>query len=167
MVEASLLSRLSCLIVRQPYASLIAFGKKRWEFRSYEVKKRGTIGIAASPNPPYPTKNVSLNRVATEFPRGVLLATADLVGCFYATAADLRKATTPPIEVSLHNHKILTVDSPIGEPKDDVVAAANSTTWESYALELENVRPIQEHILVTPTSRSTWVFVEYTSESTQ
>lgn len=31
---------IDCLIVRQPFASLIAYGMKRWEFRTYNCKKR-------------------------------------------------------------------------------------------------------------------------------
>jgi len=140
---------------------LIAYGRKRWEFRSYEVKKRGTIGIAASPNPPYSTKNESLNKAAADFPRGLLLGTAELVNCFYATSTDLKKAMTEPVEILLHGHKILTLDSPIGEPKEDVESAAGLPAWESYAWEIENVQPVWAQITISPESRSTWAYVDY------
>lgn len=148
-------------MIRQPYASLVAYGKKRWEFRSYEVKKRGTIGIASSPNPPYSTKNNALNVAATNFPRGLLLATAELVNCFYVTATDLQKAMTKPIELQLHGHRVLTLDSPIGEPEEDVESAANSTMWESYAWEIEKVQPLTTQVAVSTQSRSTWAYVDY------
>jgi hypothetical protein len=151
---------LSCLLVQQPYASLIAFGKKRWEFRSYETKKRGLIGIAASPSSVLLTQNRSLNSVSHLFPRGVLLATANIVNCFYATGADLKKAMTEPINLTVHGHDISTLDSPIGEPLEDVVLASNSDSWESYVWELADVKPVANQIPVEKKSRSTWVIVE-------
>src|SRR5437764_490987 len=95
---------MQCLIVRQPYASLIAFGKKRWEFRNREIKKRGLVGIAASPNEPYRTWSDELNRVAPLFPRGVVLATAEMITSFYITGQDLKAVLTEPIEVMLHGN---------------------------------------------------------------
>lgn len=150
---------LSCLLIQQPYASLIAFGKKRWEFRSYETKRRGKIGIAASPSSVLPTKSVSLNAVSHLFPRGVLLATANLVNCFYVTAADLRKHVTKPVEVNIHGHTLLTLDYPIGEPKEDAEIAANSKYWESYVWELDDIKPLSNPISVVKRPRSTWTFV--------
>jgi hypothetical protein len=152
-------SALSCLLVQQPYASLIGFGRKRWEFRSYEAKKRGKIGIAASPSSVLRTRSPSLNRVASSFPRGVLLATANLVNCFYITAADLKKAMTDPVVLSIHGQEVITLDSPIGEPKEDVEQAANSSTWESYVWQLDEVKPLDAQIHVAKTSPSTWTLV--------
>ena len=155
------ITTLNCLLIRQPYASLIAFGRKRWEFRSYYVQKRGTIGIAASPNPPYSTKSIPMNSASLDFPRGYLLATAELVNCIFVTASDLRRAMTAPIELELHGHKVTTLDSPVGEPEEDVRSAANSPSWESYAWEFENVHPLDSQILVTSRTRSTWTSVNY------
>ena len=83
---------MQCLIIRQPYASLIAFGKKRWEFRGYDTKKHGLIGIAASHNEPLQTLNEDLNEIAYVFPRGVVLALAELVTSFYVKNEDLKSA---------------------------------------------------------------------------
>lgn len=152
---------LDCLLVQQPYASLIAFGKKRWEFRSYETKKRGVIGISASPSSILLTHNRSLNSASNLFPRGVLLATANIVNCFYATGADLKKAMTELIKINVHGHEIYTLDSPIGEPLEDVQLAADSDSWESYVWELNEVKPVITQIPVIKKFRSTWVKVDY------
>lgn len=151
---------LNCLLVQQPYASLIVFGKKRWEFRSYETKKKGTIGIAASPSSVITTKSATLNAVSHLFPRGVLLGVANLANCFYVTSSDLMKAMTEPLKVSLHGHEVTTLDSPIGEPKEDVEYAAKSKYWESYAWELQDIKPLSRHIGIVKESRSTWVSVD-------
>lgn len=155
------MSLLRCLLVQQPYASLIAFGRKRWEFRSYETEKRGTIGIAASPSSVLSTLSSSMNSVSHLFPRGVLLATAKLVNCFYITGTDLKKAMTEPVALNVHGQEITTLDSPIGEPREDVEAAANSSSWESFVWELEDVKPVPITILIEKKSRSTWVSVDF------
>jgi len=151
---------LSCLLVQQPYASLIAFGRKRWEFRSYEIKRRGLIGIAASPSSVFPTMSPELNKISDTFPRGVVLATAELVNCFFVTANDLKKHMNPLVNVSLHGREITTLDSPIGEPENDVRAAANDTSWQSFVWELENIKPLKTPIPIVKSSKSTWVRVE-------
>ena len=151
---------LNCLLVQQPYASLIVFGKKRWEFRSYETRKRGRIGIAASPSSVLTTKSKSLNAVSHSFPRGVVLGTANLVNCFYVTAADLKKAMTEPVTIHLHGHEFLTLDCPIGEPIEDVKEAVNSNYWESYAWQLEDIKQLPNQINIVRRSRSTWILAE-------
>lgn len=151
---------LNCLLIQQPYASLIVFGKKRWEFRSYETRKRGRIGIAASPSSVLTTKSKSLNTVSHLFPRGVLLGTANLVNCFYVTASDLKKAMTNPVAINIHGHEVLTLDSPIGEPMEDVEEAVSSNYWESYVWRLEDIKPLSNPISIVRKSRSTWVLVD-------
>jgi hypothetical protein len=151
---------LDCLLVQQPYASLIAFGKKRWEFRSYETKKRGLIGIAASPSSVLMTRDRLLNSVSNSFPRGILLATANIVNCFYVTGTDLKKAMTEPVKVSVHGHDIYTLDSPIGEPLEDVALAVDSNYWESFVWELAGIKPAENQIMIEKKSRSTWVTIE-------
>ncbi len=155
------MTMLNCLLVQQPYASLIAFGRKRWEFRSYETRKRGKIGIAASPSSVLGTMSPSLNRISHVFPRGVLLATANLVNCFYITAADLKKAMTEPVKLKIHGHEVTTLDLPIGEPKEDVEEAANSSDWESYVWQLEEIKPVSNPIEIVRKSRSTWALVDF------
>jgi hypothetical protein len=84
--------KLSCLIVRQPYASLIAFGKKRWEFRSYNTERRGAMGIAASHGRPWITACPDLNEILHLMPRGVVLATCELKSSFLVTSKDLENS---------------------------------------------------------------------------
>jgi len=150
---------LDCLLVQQPYASLIAFGRKRWEFRSYSVKRRGLIGIAASPSSVLPTKDPELNRVSQSFARGVMLARAHLVDCFFVTSIDLKKQIRSRVKVSLHGHDIVTLDAPIGEPEADVREASNSPSWASYVWQFEDVEPLNIPIPIVKSSRSTWTRV--------
>ena len=155
------MAKLDCLIIRQPYASLIAFGKKRWEFRSYPIKKRGKIGIASSPSEPWQTLSPELNRVSHLFPRGIVLATANLVTSFYVTASDLMRKKTEPVQVKVHGNIIKTCDEPIGEPIEDVNNAIRQKGWESFACLLEDVKILNEPKPFQRTSpRATWVKVE-------
>jgi hypothetical protein len=151
---------LQCLIVAQPYASLIAVGCKRWEFRGYESKKTGKIGIAASNVDPWLTRNVELNKISHLFPRGMVLATADLVTSFFVASEDLKKKITAPVQVSLHGHSILTCGEPIGEPLEDVNTAIADRNWRSFAWLLENVKILDPPISFERDGRSTWVTVE-------
>jgi hypothetical protein len=152
--------QLDCLIVQQPYASLISVGKKRWEFRSYDSNRRGTIGIAASPGPVFRVVNWDLNRIAGLLPRGVLLSIVDFDNSFFVTSEDLRRNLSPEVEVDLHGHKIVTLNEPIGEPSEDVERAIQSSTWESYVWLMKNVRPLKKPIPFVRASRSTWVTIE-------
>lgn len=136
------MTKLDCLIIRQPYASLIAFGKKRWEFRNYPTKKTGRIGIASSPNEPWMTRSSELNRFSHLFPRGVVLATANLVTSFYVTANDLKSNKTEPIQVNLHGKIVTTCDKPIGEPREDIDNAIQQKGWESFAWFLKDVKTL-------------------------
>ena len=153
-------SKLECLIVRQPYASLISIGFKRWEFRSYETKKQGKIGIAASNADPLRTKNDELNRILHLLPRGVVLATAQLATSFFVTADDLKQFIGEPVKVNLHGHEVSTLGEPLGEPLEDVDAAARNSKWQSFCWLLEDVKPIERPISFDRSSQSTWVTVE-------
>lgn len=152
--------RLECLVVRQPYASLIAFGHKRWEFRRSDSPKKGIIGIVASPNKPMKLRDLTLNRISPKFPRGLLLATAELTASFFVGSADIKSKITAPVQVNLHGFDITTVGSPVGEPIADAKAAADDKSWQSYAWVLENVKPVKTHIPVEKLERSTWITVE-------
>lgn len=154
------MTKLDCLIVRQPYASLIAFGLKRWEFRSYETKKTGIIGIAASNAEPLRTKNIELNRILHLLPTGVVFATANLVTSFFVTANDLKQFLTEPVTVTLHGYQVKTLGEPLGEPIEDVRAAANNDKWQSFSWLLEDVKPLERRIPFERNSQSTWSTVE-------
>ena len=150
---------MDCLIVRQPYASLIAFGFKRWEFRSYDTKKTGEIGIAASKAQPFETKNLELNRISHLLPRGVVLATAELVTSFFAASNDLKQFISEPVTANINGYSIKTLGEPIGEPVEDVTAAASNPRWQSFSWLLGNVKPLKTPIPFEQTSQSTWVSV--------
>lgn len=152
--------QLDCLIVQQPYASLISFGKKRWEFRSYDTNRRGIIGIAASPSPVFRVVSWDLNKIAGLMPRGVVLSVVDIDNSFFVTGEDLKGNLSSEVEVNLHGHKTVTLDEPIGEPREDVERAIQSATWESYVWLMKNVRPLKKPIPFVRTSRSTWVTIE-------
>ena len=74
------------LAVRQPYASLIAVGKKTIEVRSKPWKYRGPVIICASKNP----------RIKLEsgeyLPTGAAVAIVDMVDCRPLVKADLKPA---------------------------------------------------------------------------
>jgi hypothetical protein len=154
------MTTLNCLIVAQPYASLIAQGYKRWEFRNYSSKVTGKIGIAASNGKPWSTRNFRLNRIAPFLPRGAVLATAELTTSLYVTSADLQKKTTEPVEIDLKGHKIKTYGEPIGEPLEDVNNAIAARNWRSYAWVLKDVELLEKPIPFIRSGRSTWVTVE-------
>jgi hypothetical protein len=158
-------SNLDCLIIQQPYASLIAFGRKRWEFRSYDCRKRGSIGIAASPSLPLRTLSPEINRVSGSFPSGAVLATADITNSFFVTHEDLKEKLTDNILIVLHGHQISTLNEPLGEPRADVERAIASSRWESYAWQIENVKPLAVPLPFIRSSRSTWVEIEIPQNS--
>ena len=151
---------LDCLIIQQPYASLIAYGKKRWEFRNYDTKKSGLIGIAASPSKNLSTLNPNLNVAAIHFPKGVVLATAELETSFFVTSSDLELVYTDPVKLSIHNNEFLLCDGPLGEPVEDIQHAINTKNWKSNAWLLENIKPLDNPITFTRQGPSTWVKVD-------
>jgi len=148
---------LPCLLVRQPYASLIAFGRKRWEFRSYNVRKRGNILIAASRGRPIKTGDETLNRAATSFPRGVLLASARLIQSQPVTANDIKKTVTGAVKTRIGEFEFWTADAPLGEPLVDLEMIPS--TWHSYAWQFRDVQPMAEPIPLTRRSCSSWTTV--------
>ena len=149
-----------CLIIQQPYASLIALGKKRWEFRGYDTKKTGLIGIASSPSSHLHTLNEDLNKVSHGFPKGVVLATAKLTTSFFLTSSDLKSVVTEPIKQNIHGHEILLLDEPLGEPLEDVKGAIAKKNWQSNAWLLDEVKPLEKPIPFERTGQSTWVKVD-------
>lgn len=81
------------LSLTQPWASLVAFGAKRWETRGWSTSYRGQVAIHASkgfPNdckemcfwPPF-NDGLASGGITTlrAMPLGAILAVADLVGC--------------------------------------------------------------------------------------
>lgn len=129
---------LPCLIVREPYASLIAYGPKRWEFRSYPCRKRATLGIVASRRSPIPI-NPAVAK-SHSFPRGALLALANVSNCRRVFSDDLARFINGRYHrLRLHDVEFEVCESPLGEPVADVVNAAADDNWESYAWEFTSV----------------------------
>ena len=151
---------LDCLLVRQPYASLIAFGSKRWEFRSYDSKKRGTICIASSKGSPLQTGDSYLNSISGYFPRGFVLATADLTDSYLGTSEDLRKLRFGKETVKIHDYKLTTASIPLGEPLSDIILSMNDDKWQNYIWVLKNVVPLKNMLPLKNGNGSIWTKVE-------
>lgn len=154
-------TKMDCLLVRQPYASLIAYGVKRWEFRTYNCTKRGLICIGSSRGKPLKTGDPLLNSISDYFPRGVALAVGVLVDSRPVTSEDLKQAFKGEKTVRLDGHNIVTTAEPLGEPKYDIYAAIKDKSWRMFAWILEDVSPLKTLIPITNTrSGSSWTKVE-------
>jgi len=86
---------LKAITIKQPWATLIALGEKRFETRSWQTKYRGEIAIHAGKT----VDKDALNEVAImaalskhginshkELPTGAVIATVELVDCHKITA---------------------------------------------------------------------------------
>lgn len=60
-----------CLSVKQPYAELIAIGRKRYELRSWTTRHRGPLVICAGKRPAV--------RLNSDLPLGVAVCVVDLI----------------------------------------------------------------------------------------
>lgn len=82
-----------CLSVRQPWAQLIATGRKKIELRTWRTDYRGPIIIVAG-------QARGGSRAArwrdVDGPRGAAIAIAELVDCRPARQSDARAACTEP-----------------------------------------------------------------------
>lgn len=156
--------KLDCLIIRQPFASLIAYGPKRWEFRSYNSRKRGPICIASSKGPPLKTTSEELNEASKTFPRGFVLATAILKDSFLANRKNLSTVLTEEKTVCLHKCNLKVAAEPLGEPLKDILTSISDRKWQMYVWRLSNVTPLRKPFVLTGTHVSTWGKVELPEE---
>jgi hypothetical protein len=148
---------IDCLIVRQPFASLIAYGVKRWEFRTYDCKKRGLICIGSSRGNPLKTGDSYLNSVSKSFPRGFALATAVLADSFEASNGYLRRDIRGEETIVIHRHLFKVASAPIGEPISDVMKAAKDKKWKMFIWVLKDVHPLKNIApLPNNVTGSTW-----------
>ncbi len=153
--------KLDCLIVRQPFASLIAYGLKKWEFRGYDCKKRGLICIASGKGPPFKTGSNHLNHISKSFPRGFVLATAILEDSFRVTGEALKNALDGERAVCMHKHRIKVASEPLGEPIKDILSSISDKSWKMYVWRLSNVTPLRKPISLKDNNYvSTWTKVE-------
>jgi len=149
-------TELKCLIIRQPYASLIVHGVKRWEFRGYHTSFLGRIGVAAGRGPPLKTLSSALNRISTDLPRGLVIGTGRLVSSRVCTREMLSNYSHRIIELDLLGTRLTLVDKPIGEPLEDVKAAIKNKEWRCFAWELADVTPLETPVPYAHFGRSTW-----------
>lgn len=149
-----------CLIVRQPYASLIAYGCKKWEFRSYDSTKRGIIAIASSRGSALKTSNKELNLASKNFPRGAILATAKMVNTFHATNKEIKESFTGTTQIRIHGRKFTVAKKPLGEPVHDIKLTIEDTNWKSYVWEMHDITPLSTPVALTKKANSPWITIE-------
>lgn len=82
-----------CLSVRQPWAQLIAQGRKTIELRTWATRYRGPIVIVAGKARGGPR---AADWRDVDGPRGAAIAIAELVDCRPARRSDARAACTAP-----------------------------------------------------------------------
>lgn len=68
------------LTIKQPYASLIAHGFKKYEFRTWKTKYRGELYIHAGKST-VKEKMKLLSDYNLEYPNGYIIAKVNLVDC--------------------------------------------------------------------------------------
>lgn len=84
---------MKALSIRQPWASLIASGRKTIELRSWRTNYRGRLLILAGASPWRGDHGFDLG------PLGVVVATVELADCRPALVSDTERAClTPPAE---------------------------------------------------------------------
>jgi len=111
--------------IRQPWATLIAKGYKKYEFRSWKTKYRGQILIHASLGI---DKDI-LNRFAhynLEYPAGMIIAKAKLTDCI-------------EVNKTFENELI---------KENETIYGAKTEYRTGYAFELENVEELENPIPV-------------------
>lgn len=86
---------MKAITLYQPWASLVAVGAKKFETRSWSTSYRGPIAIHASKKHPYHSIGGIIGETTDamlvalggldlrELPLGVIVATAELVGCWH------------------------------------------------------------------------------------
>jgi hypothetical protein len=153
--------KVDCLIVRQPYASLIAYGVKRIEFRTQNCTKRGPILIASARGRALKTGDNYLNSISKSFPRGYILANAVLADAFIGNNEFIREKLVGEETVCIHKHEFQVASKPFGEPINDLLKAASDKNWKRYFWVLKDVRPLSNIIPLTGKGTgSSWIQVK-------
>jgi hypothetical protein len=145
-----------CLLIRQPYASLIAHGLKRVEFRSYPTRVRGRIWVAASKGPPLKTEDSVVNAISKNWPRGLVLASANLAAVEFWDIRKLKQSVGIEKDIPIHGTMLRVYDVPLGEPVKDVNMATERTDWKSWAWILQDVSAVREALNYYLENPSTW-----------
>jgi len=109
------------ITIKQPYATLIAEGLKRYEFRTWKTKYRGEILIHAGKG----IDKEAMKRyehLNLKYPSGCIIAKATIIDCIYVDnkiKKELKK------ENFLVYHGII-----------------NNVDWDGYGFKLENIQKI-------------------------
>lgn len=111
------------ITIKQPYASLIAAGIKKYEFRTWKSKYRGKLLIHAGKGIDKKAmekfKNYNL-----EYPSGCIIAICDMVDC---------------VKIDEETRKMLLKENELVYGK-----AAMDKSFDGYGFRLENVKMIEE-----------------------
>ena len=145
------------ITIKQPWATLIALGEKRFETRSWQTKYRGQIAIHAGKQIDIEACHdrdiaSALNKhgivIIDDLPTGVVLAKVDLVNCWhivYHPGTDVDKAKSIPIggelDVPKHHpdfHRYIV-------PTEKEISFGDWTPGR-YAWELTNIQVLDEPI---------------------
>jgi hypothetical protein len=86
---------MKCLTIRQPWATLIALGEKQFETRSWQTAYRGELAIhagmgidtTACRQEPFKSALARHGFTVDNLPRGAIIATSRLAGCYEVTQA--------------------------------------------------------------------------------
>lgn len=114
--------KMKVITIKQPFASLIAEGLKKYEFRSWRTKYRGDILIHAGKG----VDKKAMKRyehLNLEYPAGCILAKATITDCIYVDdkMVELLKEKDPLVYYGI----------------------INDMDWDGYGFKLENVKKIE------------------------
>lgn len=96
------------LTIRQPWASLIIHGYKKFEFRSWQTKYRGELLIHAGKNVDKEAYSRLKKYINDDMPLGKIIGKVELVDCIKTSQeflTDLRKENKEVYRESIFNEK--------------------------------------------------------------
>lgn len=146
-----------CLLVRQPYASLISQGFKRIEFRSRDCKIRESVIIASSKGPSIKTKDPDMNLISDELPKGKLLSLVNIESSSFLTHEDLKGMLNGSKIVCINKKNICIANEPLGEPILDIIDAINNRNWWAYGWNLSALKIFDSPIEYSSKAYGSWV----------
>jgi len=89
------------LTVRQPFASLIAYGDKIIEWRTWTWNYRGPLVICASKSPKCKINHFENKNIEIDLPTGAAVCIVDMVDCRPMLISDLADACCDDMEEEL------------------------------------------------------------------
>lgn len=110
------------ITIKQPWATLIAEGIKKYEFRTWKTKYRGEILIHAGKGIDKKAMQ-KYEHLNLDYPSGTIIAKVEITDCIYVDD-EFR------IKLSKENQVVY----------EHVISDKN---WEGYAFQLENVEKIE------------------------